>query len=149
MANHLQAVILKLKLNNISEIKEILRCYCTWSQIKSDGPVWTAISIERPSRVPFQYMTRFNHQPATNHCLNRHSYLSLHLSDLWCRIPWCGYEIRSAARDPTVSPEGEWTVQLQLGLQTYMCPRHQSGMVSYHSLQSLGPPMPDLAFPWA
>ena len=94
-------------------------------------------------------MTRFNHQPVTNHCLNRHSYLSLQLSDQWCRIPCCGCVLRSATRDPTVSPEGEWTVQLQLGLQTYMCPRHRSAMVSYPSLQSLGPPMPDLAFPWA
>ena len=51
--------------------------------------------------------------------------------------------------NPIISPEGEWTVQMQLALQVHMRPRDRSAINSYPSLQSLGPPMPDLAYTWA
>ena len=51
--------------------------------------------FERPTSWWVLAALRFNIWPGlttnlSTLCLNRHSYLSLHLQNLWCRIPWRG-----------------------------------------------------------
>ena len=78
------------------------------------------------------------------------SYLLLHFSNLGRGILRCGNETgQISTRNPNHLTKGEWTVQMQLALRVYTRPRHRSAINSYPSLQSLGPPLPDLAYTWA